>query len=72
MKYIYRGLVIVNYDEDTKQLEFPTDDGIVNITHVRLLTEDTKLLEVFFHNAYLHQMGGAYAAAADLTDTVVN
>ena len=69
MKYIYRNLVIVEYNEETKQIKFPKEDGIVNITHVRLLIEDTKLLEVFFHNAYLDQMGGA---DADLRDTVVN
>lgn len=73
MRYVYRGLVIVNYDTEKKEVTFPDDPegGGAAIQHVRIIEDDAKLLEVFFRNVFLHMMGGAYAAAADLQDTIV-
>jgi hypothetical protein len=71
MKYMYRGICIVNYDVDTKQVTFPDDEfegG--NIRRVRLLPEDLELLAEFFTNAHLHTTDRA--VDADMTDIVVN
>ena len=72
MRYVYRGLVIAEYDTEKKEVTFPDDPdgGGAAIQHVRILPEDMKLLAEFFDNAHLHITNRA--ADADMTDIVVN
>ena len=74
MKYIYRGMVIVEYDPETKQLTFPDDPegGGAAIQHVRLLPEDAWRLGGFFTNAFYDMHGGLPGYIAILEDVVVN
>jgi hypothetical protein len=68
---MYRGICIVNYDVDTKQVTFPDDDFEgANIRRVRLLPDDLELLAEFFANAHLHATDRA--TDEDMTDIVVN
>ncbi len=76
MKYIYRGITIIDYDEETKQCTFPDDEvgvtdkfRVAHITHVHLLPEDHMLLAEFHLKIYQHMAGHD---DVDLTDVVVN
>lgn len=49
MKYIFRGNVVFDYNEDNNNL-IAIDDGIVTINHCKLIDEDFILMEQFFKN----------------------
>ncbi len=75
MKYVYRNITIVEYDEEKKVCTFPDGDVFVNdtikvahITHVRLLQEDHMHLAEFHLKIAKHMAGHD----VDLTDIVVN
>lgn len=69
MRYMYRGICIVNYDEEKQQVDFPFDEfQNGNIANVRLLPEDMELLAQFFQNVKLHLDGDP---AANLEDIIV-
>ena len=69
MKYIFRGVVVFEYNPDTQQITMPHDENCYgNFNHCIWITEDYKLLGYFFNRAYQH------AAGLDdcLDDIVVN
>lgn len=59
MKYYFRGLVILDYDEETKELTTPVDiDGIPNFNNCKFIQEDFQLLQNFFTAINIHQTTG--------------
>lgn len=58
MKYIFRGIVIFEYDIKTKAINMPHDkckSGNFNFCH--FIPEDYKLIAKFFNLAYQHANG---------------
>ncbi len=57
MKYYFRGMVILNYDEGTKELTAPVDEGtgIPNMNMCAFIQEDFQLLQNFFTLINTHQ-----------------
>lgn len=68
MQYIFRGLVIIDYDEINKQITMPKQDGMYNFDLAKFITEDYMLLAKFFENCYLHNKYDN----VELTDIVVD
>ncbi len=60
MKYIYRGLTILIYDENTKQVKVPIDNDTKRpyFNQCKLIPEDYDLLEIFFTRCRLHTEDG--------------
>ena len=72
MKYIFRGLVILHYNEETKQVEAPMHDdvqGLANFNHCKFIPEDYVYMADFFNVAYAHATD---VPNVDLTDIEVN
>jgi len=60
MQYIFRGLVILNYNEEFKDLTLPMHedyDGLPNFNMCKFITEDYKYLADFFDTIHRHQLG---------------
>ncbi len=58
MKYYFRGMVILDYDEETKDLTVPVDKdtGIPNLNMCNFIPEDFQLLKNFFTAITIHQV----------------
>lgn len=70
MKFIFRGLTVLDYNAETKDMVVPTDeDGLTNFNLCQFIPEDYKLLARFFETAYKHTQLGDIV---DLTDIVVD
>jgi len=71
MRYIFRGLVLFEYNPETKQTEAAvTEDGtLVNFNHCKLVPDDYVQLADFFNTAYAHATDFPHV---DLQDIVVN
>lgn len=56
MKYYFRGRVILDYNEDTKELTAPVDKAtmIPNLNMCKLVTDDYLLLNLFIGRAGKH------------------
>lgn len=73
MKYIFRGIVVFNYDPLTKQTEVPKDDdaGVDNnFNFCRFIPEDYDLIADFFQMAHAHAVGEI--TTEELKDIEVN
>lgn len=59
MKYTFRGLVILDYNEEYKDLTLPIHEeyGLPNFNMCKFITEDYKLLANFFDTIHRHQLG---------------
>jgi len=77
MKYIFRGLVIFDYNPKTKQIDAPnkfeelphtTKYLIANFNMCKFIPEDYVYMADFFTRAYAHATG---AEDVDLTDIEV-
>ena len=72
MKYIFRGLVLFEYNPETKQIEAPMHDAIdtlANFNHCKFIPDDYVQLADFFNTAYAHATD---FPNVDLQDIVVN
>lgn len=58
MKYYFRGMVILDYDEETKEITAPVDEdtGRPNIDACKFIQEDFQLLQNFFTAVNIHQV----------------
>ncbi len=72
MKYIFRGLVVFDYDPDTKELTVPVDPdtGIPNLNMCKFILEDYGLLQDFLQQIKYHVEGFCYNE--DLEDIEVD
>jgi hypothetical protein len=77
MKFIFRGLVVLEYNPETKQTEAPNkyvewgqeyNDGPANFNKCNFVPEDYVHLADFFNAAYAHATG---VPNVDLTDIEV-
>ena len=57
MRYIFRGLVILEYHPLTKELTAPAVDGFANINMCKFITEDYELLAQYFNTIHMHSLG---------------
>ena len=58
MKYIFRGLVILNYDPKTKSVTCPEQEPHGNnFNFCNFIPEDYANISEFFEMAYLHSKG---------------
>ena len=72
MKYIFRGLVILDYNEETKQVEAPMYNDVptlANFNHCKFIADDYVQLADFFNTAYAHATD---VPNVDLTDIEVD
>lgn len=69
MKFIFRGLTVLDYNAETKDMRAPIEDGIFVFNFCSFIPEDYKLLARFFETAYKHTQLGDIV---DLTDIEVN
>ena len=68
MKYVYRGMVIVDYDQERKEVTFPNDPegGGAAIQHVRIIPDDAALLAEFFTRVHEHMVKDEGQALEDI------
>ena len=67
MKYIFRGVVVFDYNPKTKQIKIPDTEGIGNnFNFCKFIPKDYKLISEFFNMIYLHAKG--YSTDANLKD----
>lgn len=58
MKYIFRGIVVFEYDSETEQMTAPYDEvECGNFNFCRFIPEDYFLLAKFFETAGKHAAG---------------
>lgn len=58
MRFVFRGLVVFEYNPDTKKIVLGRLDGEANFdTSCNLIPEDYKLISEFFDIAYRHTNG---------------
>ena len=72
MKYIFRGITVIEYDPKTKQMTIPNDENerFGNFNHCKFIPDDYVRLSGFFAIAALHAEGKR--SDEQLFDTVVN
>jgi len=68
MKYIFRGVVVFDYDPKTKQMTAPDKDG-EGFNFCRWVPEDYLLMSKFFHLCHEHSIGTVHESF--LKDVVV-
>lgn len=72
MKYYFRGLLILEYNPKTKQVEAPMHEDVntlANFNHCKFIPEDYANMADFFNRARAHAAG---ATDVDLTDIEVD
>lgn len=72
MKYIFRGLTILEYNPKTKQVEVPMHDDIptlANFNHCQFIPDDYANIADFYNTAYAHATD---VPNVDLTDIEVD
>lgn len=57
MKYIFRGLVVFEYQPEKKEVVLVKDNGMANWDMCQFITEDWKLLSKFFETVHRHRSG---------------
>lgn len=58
MRFVFRGLVVFEYNPDTKRVILGRLDGEANFdTNCNLIPEDYKLISEFFNIVYRHING---------------
>jgi hypothetical protein len=77
MKYIFRGVVVFDYDPILKQMKVPNRLPLEgggyhnnNFNHCMFIADDYALIAQFFHQAHLHATG--QIGNDDLKDITVN
>jgi hypothetical protein len=70
MKYVFRGVVVFEYDPNVKvdQVKQGNQYGIAAFNYFQMINEDYKLLGEFFNTVYRHTQGEDVI----LKDIVVN
>jgi len=69
MKFIFRGLVVLEYNPETKQTEAPMHediDTLANFNHCKFVPEDYAYMADFFDAAYAHATGVPNVDLADI------
>ena len=55
MKYIFRGVVVFDYNPKTNLMKIPNTEGIGNnFNFCKFIPEDYKLMSEFFQRIYFH------------------
>ena len=58
MKFIFRNIVIFEYDKDTKQVRIPNTEGVGNnFNFCKFIPEDYKLIGDYFNTIYKDLQG---------------
>lgn len=58
MKYVFRGIVVFEYDPETKSMFMPSDEvENGNFNFCKFIPDDYALFSNFFNTAYQHSIG---------------